>query len=981
MIKRARPLSALRRGLLVAAALLTIPVAGLYAQTTGRLFGQLTDAQGASLPGVTVSVSSPSMQGTQTQVTDGEGNYRFPSLPPGHYTVKAELASFKTIEQPVDIGLDRTVTLNLKMLLAGVTESVTVQATSPTVDTTSTTTGVSVTPEMFNKLPVRRDFYALTTMAPGVTSDMVGPIVYGSSSAENQYIIDGLNTTGVELGDKGKTLNNDFIQEVEVKTGGLPAEYGRMTGGVVNVLTKSGGNQFSGSLFGFGEGGPLQANNSTADERPATTTQITDIAHQADAGVSLGGFIVRDRLWYFGAYNRVNERDDTTVIRTIASPGAPETGSVVPLTINRDLYAVKLTGKVGSGHTFNFNVNGDPSKRTGNVFTISGPPSTFDGERKIGGTDLVGKYNGVFGSRFLVQGMVARHEETDKFAGAGRDIPNFIDQTVVPTATSGGFGFFQDQDFNRNVFQGNVTMYLGGHDIKAGGDYEHINAINNNYNGGAGQRIYKLSTLSGGQGTVYYRHRFYVNDRAPGFVRADPSTWTIALPLTSEPDSANTSFFAQDSWKLGNYFTINGGIRWEAQDVRNRDGQSAFKLDQNWAPRVGFIWDVTHDSRSKVYANWGRFYESIPMDINIRAFGGELQCFCYNFDPNASNTIPDASAPARSSLLGSSVEPVDPNLKGQYIDEWVGGFEYQLKSNIVVGAKYTHRNLGRVIEDFLIPDQGEYFIANPGTGLGTDMGFYDFVHTAPAPQPKRVENAFEITGQKRLSHNWQFLASAVFSKLEGNYDGTFQASTGQLDPNINSAFDYADFLVNAQGRLSNDRNVQLKFLGTYEVSSGPVTGLQFGIGTHWYAGTPLNAYGYSTAYSNWEYYLVPRGSVGRGPSDWEADLHVSYPLRLGGTRRLDMIADIFNLFDRQAINAFDERYNLVSDGTCGGIPDGLCNGDGGIVTTGNSLTPAGVISNPRATATNPDYLKTGPDSQTRGFTGQRSLRLGVRFTF
>ncbi len=985
MSKSSRPVPVLRQLALLAAVLL-VPATVLYAQTTGRLMGQIVDAQGAVLPGVTVTVTSPAMQGVETQVTDAEGNFRFLSLPPGRYTLKAELASFKTIEQPVDVGLDRTASVNLKMALAGVTESVTVQATSPTVDVTSTTTGVNVTPEMFNRLPVRRDFYALTTMAPGVTQDYIGPTVYGSSSAENQYIIDGLNTTGVELGDKGKTLNNDFIQEVEVKTGGLSAEYGRMTGGVVNVLTKSGGNQIRGSVFGFGEGGGLQANNDTASERPQTTTQVIDVAHQADAGVELGGFILKDRLWYFGAYNRVNERDDTTVIREISSPGAPGIGSVIPLTTNRDLYAVKLTAKAGTGHTFNFNVNGDPSKRTGNVFNVTGPTSTFDGERKIGGTDMVGRYNGVVGSRFLFQGLVARHEETDEFAGAGRDIPQMIDGTVSPNATSGGFGFFQDQTFKRNVVKGDVTSYLGSHELKAGADYEHITAINDNFNGGAGQRIYKLSTESNGAGTVYYRHRFYVNDRAPGFVRADPTTWQIALPLTSRPDTGNTSVYAQDSWRIGNFFTINGGIRWELQDVRNRDGETAFKLDQNWAPRIGFIWDVTRNNRSKVYANYGRFYESIPMDINIRAFGGELQCFCYNFDPNASNTIPDPSAPARSTLLGSSVEPVDPNLKGQYIDEWLGGFEYQLPNNIVVGAKYTHRNLGRVIEDFLIPAEGEYFIANPGDGIGAEMGFYDGEHTAPAPKPKRIENAFEITGQKRFSNNWQFLASAVFGRLEGNYDGTFQASTGQLDPNINSAFDYADFLVNADGKLSNDRAVQVKLFGTYEVPNGAIRGLNIGVATHWYSGLPLNAYGYSLAYNNWEYYLAPRGSVGRGPSDWEADLHLSYPVAFGGQRRLNVIADVFNVFNRQAITQFDERYNVIADGDCAGIPEGLCNGDGGIATTGNSLTPIGSITNPRATATNPDYLKTGPDSQTaatafRGFTGQRSLRLGVRFTF
>jgi Carboxypeptidase regulatory-like domain/TonB dependent receptor len=975
-----RPIRALLQSVLVVASVI-VPATAVSAQTTGRIVGQISDTQGAVLPGVTVTVSGPALQGTQVQVTDAQGNYRFMSLPPGRYALKAELSSFKPAEQSnVDVGLDRTATIDLKMQLASLTETVQVQAESPAVDISSTTTGVNVTPELFNKLPVRRDFYGLTTMAPGVTQDNVGPMMYGSSSAENQYIIDGLNTTGVELGDKGKTLNNDFIQEVEVKTGGLPAEYGRMTGGVVNVLTKSGGNQVRGSAFAFGEGGPLQSDNSTASERPQTTTQIQDVAHQADAGVELGGFIVKDRLWYFGAYNRVNERDETTVIRDIESPGAPGIGSVIPLTINRDLYAVKLTARAGASNTFNFNVNGDPTKRDGNVFIISGPPSTFSGQEKTGGTDLVGRYNGVFGSSFLLEGVAARHKEKDNFFGPGRDIVQTIDATVDPNATAGGFGFFQDQEFTRDVVKADVTKYWGAHDIKAGADWEHVSAINNNFNGGAGQRLYKLSTEPDGQGIVFYRHRFYVNDRAPGFVRDDPTTWQIALPLTSKPDTHNISFYARDNWKVREGLTISAGLRWEGQDVRNRDGESAFKLNNNWAPRVGFIWDVAGNNRSKLYANYGRFFESVPMDINIRAFGGEVQCFCYNLDPNPANLIPDPNAPRQSALLGGA-EPVDPNLKGQYIDEWLAGFEYQLQGGIVVGTKYVHRNLGRVIEDFLIPSEGNYFIANPGSGIGSEMAFYDQVHTAPAPKPKRVENAFEVTTSKRFSNNFQFISSLVFSKLDGNYDGTFQASTGQLDPNINSAFDYADFLVNADGKLSNDRNVMFKLFGSYEVPGGPVRGLNLGLTTHWYSGLPNNAYGYSFAYNNWEYYLVERGSLGRGPTDWEADLQISYPIRLGADRRLNLIANIFNLFDRQAINQFDQRYNLISSGVCGGIADGLCNGDGGILTTGNSLTPAGVISNPRATATNPDFLIKGPDSQTRGFTGQRSIQLGVRFQF
>jgi Carboxypeptidase regulatory-like domain len=957
----------------LAAVLLLASSSALWAQTTGRIQGQVVDAQGAAVPGATVTVTSPALQGLLTQVSDGEGRFRFPSVPPGRYAVKSELSSFKTVElKDVEVGLDRTATVPITMQLAGVSESVTVLGTTPVIDSTSTITGVVAGAEILNRIPVRRDIYSATRFSAGVVDDAVGPTVYGSSGAENQYIIDGLNTTGVELGNKGKNVNMDFIEQVETKTGGLPAEYGRNTGGIVNAVTKSGSNVFRGSAFGFTEGGFLSADDSTRDERPQTTTQVTDTSHRADIGGTLGGFIVKDKLWFFGSVDYADRGIDTTVIRTIESPGSPAINSVVPSTITNTLFAAKLTYKLGQGHTLNGSVYGDPTTLTGNIFAISGPSSTWEGERKTGGTDLVGKYDGVFGSKWLISGQAARHSEKEENFGNGRTIPLSIDTTINPNALSGGFGFFQDQEFTRDVYKADVSTFFGPHSVKGGIDYEHVKAVNNNYNGGGGQRIYKLTTSGG---TIYYRHRFYVNDRAPGYVRSDPASWQIAVPLTSEPDSQNTAWYVQDSWRIGSSLTFNGGIRWEGQDVRNRDGESAFKLTDNWAPRIGFTWDPTRNGKSKLYANWGRFFESIPMDINIRSFGGEVQCFCYNLSPDPANYLQAANAPRGQALLGGPT-PADPNLKGQYLDEFLVGYDYEIKPSFVIGAKFTKRDLGRVIEDFLIPSEGSYFIANPATGIGGEMGFYDGVHTATAPKAKRESTAFEVTASKRFGNNWQFLASAVFAKLEGNYDGTFQNSTGQLDPNINSAFDYADFLVNADGKLSNDRNVQLKFDGSYEFSKGAISGLNVGLSYRWLAGTPLNAYGYSLAYQNWEYYLVPRGSLGRGPSDWETDLNLSYPIRFGGQKRLSVIADIFNLFNRQSINQFDERYNLISDGECGGIPTALCNGDGGMATGGDNLIPVGTLSNPRATASNPDYLKKGI-----GFTQPFSLRFGVRFMF
>jgi outer membrane receptor for Fe3+-dicitrate len=940
------------------------------AQTTGRIVGKIVDSSGAALPGVTVTVTSPSLQGANTTVTDGEGNYRFPTLPPGTYQVKTALSGFKTMEQAnVAVGLDRTVEVNLTMPVAAVEETVRVEAASPVVDTTSTTTGVNAKAELFNRLPVQRDFYSIARVAPGTTEDRVGTSVFGSSGAENQYIIEGLNSTGIERSEKIKQLNFDFVQEIEVKTGGLNAEYGRMTGGVINVITKSGGNNFSGSLFGFNEGGALQSNDSTAGDRPTYQTTVANIDRKWDFGGNLGGYIVRDKLWFFGAYNHVFQRINTVVIRDLNAPGAPGIGSEVPDETNRDLASGKLTYKLSSSQTLTGSVNADPAKSEGNRFAISGPPSTYEGTLKTGSTDAVVRYDGVFGSSFLLRGTYGRHGEKNKIDGPGKTIPLSVDQTVNPSIRTGGFGgYFQDSDFSRDIYKVDATKFWAGHEIKGGIDWEIEDSSIDRYNAGAG--IINTKLTSGG--VVYYRHRYYVNDLAPGFDRNVPATYQALVPLTTEPGTKNTAFYAQDSWKVLSNLSINGGIRWERQEVGDRDGQTVFDLKKNWAPRIGAVWDFSKNGRSKIYGNWGRFYESIPLDINIRSFGGELICFCYNFDPNPLNTLPAAGTPSRTSLLGGAT-PADPNLRGQYIDEFIIGGEYEVAQHLSVGVKYVHRNLGRVIEDFLVPSEGTYFIANPSQGLGQEMAFYDYTPIA-APKPKRVNDSIEFSARKQFTNGWQFLASYVYSKLEGNYDGTFQNSTGQLDPNINSAFDYADFLVNAEGPLTNDRRNQFKFDGSYEFSKGALTGLNLGLSTHAYSGLPLNAYGYSFAYANWEYFLAPRGSLGRGPSDWEANLQASYPIRVGPTARINILMDVFNLFDRQHAIQLDERYNLALNGRCSAVPAAQCNGDNGWLTVPDTLTPLGSLANPNSSTLNPDFQQKGVL-----FTQPRSIRLGVRF--
>jgi carboxypeptidase family protein/TonB-dependent receptor-like protein len=953
--------------------------------TTGAIEGKVTQA-GTALPGVTVELRSPNLQGTRTDVTDAGGNFRFTLLPPGNYSLTASLQGFNTVRQPnIAVELNKTKTLDV-ILSAAAAETITVTGAAPVVDVTSNIQGTNVTSQTLQTLPIARNFTAAAQLAPGVASDATGATVYGSTGAENEYIVDGMNLTGISAGTNVKSINMDFIAEETTLTGGLPAEYGRMTGGAIVAVTKSGSNEFHGDAYGYKAGGSLLAKPSYQAQLPTTSTTIGDISQQYDFGATLGGYLMKDRLWFFGAYDRVKETDQSIRIGVpLSVPGfSLPVGGQIPADLTRDLYSGKLTFALTSNHLLNLSVLGDPSKVNGAVAGISGAPSTFLGTRNTGGNDYNALYTGVFGTRWNVNANVGQHRERNELAGPGTTTSQFTDVTQVPNVNTGGFRAFDNSKYTRDIAKADISTFLGNHTIKFGGDQEKVKTIDNRFYGG-GDWVRKFNcTVSTCTSPVYYRHEVFLNDQAPGFDLNNPATWltAVANPLVVVPKTQNNSLYAQDSWKILSNVTVNAGVRYETQKVGDRFGVWQINLKNNWAPRLGLIWDPSNNGRSKIYGNFGRFYESIPMDINIREFGGEISLDVNNFNPAGQALTPDPNAPHFTAtkgpyrILGGGTVPVDPAIKGQYVDEYLAGYDYQMGSNLMVGVKATYRNLGRVIEDMLVPAGSDYFVTNPGSGLGAKGGTLNG-DEVPVPKPTRRYKAVELHAQKRFSNNYQFGTSYVWSRLTGNYDGTFQVATGQLDPNINSAYDYADFEVNNSGggRLANDRTHMLKLWGTYVVPTGLAHGLELGLNTHYYSGTPLTAMGYASSYRNWEYYLTPRGALGRGPADYEADVHVGYPIPVG-FGRFNAVLDVFNVLNRQAKTALDMRYNLSSDPVCAGVPDAICNGDGGIANLPGGVLPSGVIANPKATATNPSFLKAGT-----AFTGQRSIRLGVRFTY
>jgi hypothetical protein len=968
---------------LLAIAVLLAPASAFAQSSAGTISGKVMDENGAALPGVTAEATSAALQGQKLSVTDAGGNFRLVALPPGAYTVTFSMDGFQNVvQEDIRVNIGGQIPLVVTMNSAFTDTMVVTSSDRPLVNTQSTESGVSLSSDFFQDLPTGRNYASVARVAPGAQDDASGTTFYGSTGAENAYYIDGVNTTGVELGQQGKNLNFEFIQEVQVKTGSYGAEYGRNTGGIIEVVTKSGGNELTGDVFGYYDDDSLESSLSTEAAAGGVSGSTRTVGrNRSDLGFDLGGAFQKDKLWYFVAYDQVDNTDDKESVENFAPfvPNAPGLGDQFQTKTTRDLAAAKLTWKISPTHTLAGSFFDDSGEQTGLLagYSLAAPPSHFTGVAGFGAPDYALNYDGVLSESVLISGRLSQHNEENTQTGAGADLVGFIDQTDplgdgtitwgwAGAPTLSGFGFFQNQEFTRDQTRADVTYFVndfgGDHEFKIGAELEDVGVINANRNSG-GSRVYRFpcsaSRCPNDPTGYYYRHRYFVQ------TKIDPYAATAADlrdPLTIDTKAENEALFLQDSWRVADNFTLNLGVRHDTQSLFNAAGQVQQKLDDGTAPRLGFIWDPMKNGRSKVYAHYGKFYETIPMDIVIRSYGGEITVFAYNFSQNPADLAGDRAVGRGSSTLGGGFSNVDPGTESQHIEELVIGGEYEVTNDMSVGVKYINRDLKNIMEDALSAS-GDYFIGNPGRGLMTgtyDIGYaFGYNSTLHAlPVPTRKFEGYEVTLTKRPTKNFQFLASLLFSELTGSYDGLFQASTGQLDPNLNSAFDYYDFSVNNKGKLSNDRPFQAKIDGAYNFGSGVTVGAS----AYYRDGVPVTAMGYSDAYANWEYYLSERGAFGRTDTEFEADVHVGYPIALKNGAEINLLLDVFNLLDRQGETGRSNRYDLNEDYQ---PIDWFTGVEAPPITPGDATRPP----------TNASF------NTANAWQNPRSVRLGVRFSF
>jgi hypothetical protein len=979
-----------------------------YAQdaTTGAIGGTVSGPNGDLIAGARIILDGG--RGQIVRVTDANGAFRASGLIPGLYKITVTAAGYESatkLTAPASINTLSPVRVSMSKMAGAVVE---VLATAQTLDTTTQTSGTTFSSETVSSLPLGRAFSSVVNLAPGVSSsgiDSNNPSMGGSSGLENAYVIDGVNTTGtgygangsysIIYGSLGTGINTDFISEVQVKTFGLDAEFGGTTGGMVNAVTKTGDNTFKGQVFGYFDLDSLQARDKVPpiQDPTLTITPSFDGSSRQELGFTVAGPIIKDKLFYFVGFNPIRSE----VKRTQADPARPYYGRQGITKSQTDSYYVKLNWALASNQGLEFSVFGDPGKNP------AGPQRLSEQQNdaitwvalEYGGTSYSLKYNGVFFNDLLVEAQASQAKSKFKAVlDAGANSHFRVADSNNGAVLFGGPGSMENAEDKNDQMSLKLTKTFGDFELKGGYESQKLHHAGGfTYQGLPGQ--VDLHTAAAGQsystGALVSRQAYVLNPalitlNAAGtgmttpasnidyFYRVSRARYTPNLTQTTAPWDA---YFIQGKYSWNNRLFIKAGFRWDEEDMQGKAATYKFKAADAMAPRLSITWDPQGDGKNKLYAFYGKYFEKVPLDLAVRSLSQEIgvsRSDWYNLSADGSRltnpiqtgvgiitanpfTLVVASAVnattgvrsptvTTSHYVGSAgfLTPVMPGTKLPFTNEYVFGWDTQVREGLTVSNRLIYRSLGRALEDMGV-DGGNnlpYYIANPGENsagiaaesLKIDPTLVGSGNTANWPKPVRDYWAYEVD----VNYHTKRLAAFFnlrLSRLEGNYEGLFRNDNGQSDPNITSLYDFSLEYLHmqesadtrgltgkeqyARGPLPNDRAVIANAGLTYNWDSGFSSSLLAKFQT----GTPKSAFYGLQDYDNaGELPAGGRGAEGRQPNTLAFDYSGQYMMKLGGTKRISFRADVFNFFNVHQVTRTDQNLDVsygVANGNYGNV--------------------------------------------------------------